>query len=78
MLAIGVYVYTLLPVCWLCLPVQLLASNVLNPASIDVRLDDIGGLENVKEEMVRHNRGWVCVCGGGSYVGSSTSLCRLT
>lgn len=31
---------------------QLLASNVLNPASIDVRLDDIGGLEHVKEEMV--------------------------
>jgi hypothetical protein len=31
---------------------QLLASNVLNPASIDVQLDDIGGLEHVKEEMV--------------------------
>jgi hypothetical protein len=32
---------------------QLLASNVLNPASIDVALADIGGLEHIKEEMVR-------------------------
>lgn len=32
---------------------QLLASQVLNPRAIDVQLDDIGGLEHVKEEMVR-------------------------
>eukprot|EP00878_Enallax_costatus_P025123 GHUV01026846.1.p1 GENE.GHUV01026846.1~~GHUV01026846.1.p1 ORF type:complete len:216 (+),score=72.16 GHUV01026846.1:222-869(+) len=30
---------------------MLLASNVLNPHSIDVSLDDIGGLEHVKDEM---------------------------
>lgn len=29
----------------------LLASSVLNPSSIDVKLDDIGGLEHVKDEM---------------------------
>lgn len=32
--------------CW-----QLLAANVLNPRSIDVSLDDIGGLDHVKSEM---------------------------
>jgi hypothetical protein len=32
---------------------QLLASQVLNPRSIDVSLDDIGGLTQVKEDMVR-------------------------
>ena len=39
------------PIC--CLLPQLLASQVLNPRSIDVSLDDIGGLEQVKEDMVR-------------------------
>jgi hypothetical protein len=39
----------------LCVPaaLQLLASQVLNPRSIDVSLDDIGGLHQVKEDMVR-------------------------
>ena len=32
---------------------QLLASSVLNPHHIDVALDDIGGLEAVKRDMVR-------------------------
>jgi hypothetical protein len=32
---------------------QLLASSVLNPHHIDVSLDDIGGLESVKRDMVR-------------------------
>jgi hypothetical protein len=36
---------------------QLLASQVLNPRSIDVSLDDIGGLEQVKEDMVSGGRG---------------------
>jgi hypothetical protein len=41
---------------------QLLASNILNPRTIDVSIDDIGGLDEVKEEMVRHQP--LCVLGG--------------
>jgi hypothetical protein len=41
---------------------QLLASNILNPRTIDVSIDDIGGLDEVKEEMVRHQP--LCVLAG--------------
>jgi hypothetical protein len=44
---------------------QLLASNILNPRTIDVSLDDIGGLEEVKEEMVRRQQ-LLCVWGEGA------------
>lgn len=36
---------------------QLLASNVLNPHHIDVSLDDVGGLDEVKRDMVGVFRG---------------------
>lgn len=37
--------------CSFSLLLQLLAANVLNPRSIDVSLDDIGGLDHVKDDM---------------------------
>jgi hypothetical protein len=49
---------------------QLLASSVLNPHHIDVALDDIGGLEAVKRDMVRGARGtaWLLKQGVGVVV----------
>ena len=38
---------------WVFAGLQLLASNILNPRNIEVSLDDIGGLEDVKADMVR-------------------------
>jgi len=54
---------------------QLLASSVLNPHHIDVSLDDIGGLEAVKRDMVSE-QGGVVGMGAEGWLNSHNSSSR--